>query len=110
MIGVGRSKTSPIYFPALCQSCQQITSADIHHKPPVCCQCSHAYVILYSDESLLGTLGERVLCRAQTHSPPAPDAEETAGQPTLEIRDGEYFCPACRQRTLQFEEGDLVWD
>lgn len=79
-------------YPAYCETCKKVVEvnllADI--KCPECAE----VVVPYTDQSLVGVLGDRVVDTCYD----------------FKLTNGSYRCPKCGKMSLYFEHGYILWD
>lgn len=89
------------YFPVFCKGCYTLQVGNLLSEWAECPACHSDQIISYDDEELR---------RVEGHSAVVGwDVSELLGR-ALRLTDGEYFCPSCREFTLRFERGDVLWD
>jgi len=80
-------------FPVLCQGCAKLALADLYAGPPACSACPDPVALAYDDPRLSGRRGEKVIASWNTAA--------RLGR-ALQLTDGTYLCPACRDFSLTF--------
>ena len=87
-------------FPICCRTCRAVQVANLIESPATCLECGGQDVVAYDAQELLGKAGEREVF-----------SWRLAGKRGRERRlsDGLYFCPACRQMQLRFQDTGC-WD
>jgi hypothetical protein len=99
MIGGGFDNfTEFCAFPAYCAKCDRLVTVNMFDTHRHCPKRHRIESIPLNDKTLIGELGENVVASWNY------DGEQ------LELTDGHYFCPACHQFTLTFEDGGVLWD
>ena len=99
MIGGGMASFRHLCaFPAYCSSGGHLVIINMFDEP-LRCPCGDIKTpVPYDDESLVGVIGERVV------------AEWRLGPQIFQLTDGSYLCPECRELSLTFSVGDIMWD
>lgn len=99
MIGGGMtSYRSYCAFPAYCSEGSHLVTVNMFDRPLQCPDGHGAEPLPYNSPSLIAERGAAVVASWQF------------GTGELQLTDGRYFCPACRQETLSFTEGEFLWD
>ena len=94
-IGAGFSDFPHVcLFPALCRQCERVIEANLAREPVRCPECGTTQVTPYTDPAL---------AKGDGHS-------TVAAWGDVELSDGHYHCPACKQMTLHFAPTGLCWD
>ena len=95
-IGSGMQGSNPCYFPAACDGCHNVVEVNISAKKPRCPECKSTKVTPYTEPALMARAGKNIVT-------------QWSG---MELNDGDYFCPQCRQMTLHFGDGpiQMMWD
>jgi hypothetical protein len=89
------------YFPSLCEACQDVVQVNLLARKLRCPDCKGENPIPYDDPRLLGSPGKNVVA--------AWNINENLGR-SLALTDGTYFCPKCKNMSLQFRDSGLCWD
>lgn len=87
-------------FPVLCKKCQKLVTANLLDKHPACPHCKSIDVVPYDQKELVKVLGKNIVASWYV---------EKIGR-DLELTDGRYYCPSCREYNLTFESTDILWD
>ena len=98
---IGGSRSDFMTFaawPVLCNSCQDVTSANMLAQPPTCEACGSTDVVAYGDLQVT-----RLLEPTETWA-----SEIRWGE--LKIPNSESLCPKCRHWALRFTQGWMQWD
>lgn len=102
LIGGGMNNfTTFCSFPVFCKNCQQLQSANLLDKYPNCPRCQSREIVAYDENELQQTPGENIVT--------SWNISDELGR-ILQLTDGEYFCPSCKEFSLRFEEGGICWD
>lgn len=86
------------HFPAYCADGNHLVTVNMFDSPRRCPEGHKSEPVPYSDKSLLGKIGPRIVA-SWLHD---------AGQ--LELTNGKYLCPVCHKHTLTFADGGEMWD
>jgi len=86
-------------FPALCSACGAFGAVNLLGDAVKCPSCSRDALKTYDDPSLAGRAGEKVVFGWAL----------PGGGRSLQLTDGTYVCPTCRQPTLVFSDAGF-WD
>lgn len=74
-------------WPTMCEDCLSVTTANFKHSPLVCLDCGGEKVTpLFTDDEL--------------------NIIKNWGPPT----GSNYSCPKCKESSLAFEAGGMMWD
>jgi hypothetical protein len=86
--------------PAVCQDCQSFTVTN-YLDPNAKCPKGHTNIVFYNDPQL---------SKPKTATSPQVFSWNIKGpRPSLELKTGPYYCPACKKFALKFEMGGC-WD
>ena len=99
LIGGGDSEVA-CYFPAYCKEGNHLVEVNMYERPLRCADGHLTEPVPYNAASLIKTVGQRVVA----------DWNWPGKEQGIELTDGIYQCPACRQFTLSFIEGNSLWD
>lgn len=89
-------------FPIFCNDCQELQVANLLAEPLECPACHSQSVTAYDDAALKQSDGGNKVVTSWNVS-------DRLGR-ILQLTDDKYLCPSCKQFTLKFEEGGLMWD
>lgn len=102
MIGAGRvlCREGRYIYPVLCQACNKIGDSVFGGTDPICSHCQSTTVVRYDDPTL-----RRVVQRdLSENSNTDPESKRH-----VELTEGLYFCPVCKDFALSFKETGDVW-
>lgn len=81
-------------WPVYCQTCDDITTANVLSEPLACRKCNSSAVTKYDDKNLVKGGTRNIISGWDDH-----------------ITDGNYFCPKCKNHALRFKEyPDINYD
>jgi hypothetical protein len=102
LIGGGMSNfTTFCSFPVFCKNCQQLQLTNLLAKHPDCPHCQSREIVAYDEDELQQAPGNNIVT--------SWNVSDRLGR-ILQLTDGEYFCPLCKEFNLRFEEGGMHWD
>lgn len=90
---VRRSRRTSCSFPCLCEGCNDLVTANLLVRPPVCPECGSTALVPYDQTELIGCRG--ALTEASCWM------QEGIGR-DLVLTDGLYRCPRCNRMSLRF--------
>ena len=99
MVGCGDSGPT-CFFPAFCKEGNHLVEIDLYEPPLRCPEGHPGDPVPYKEASMVKTLGSRLVV----------DCNWPIEGQGNELTNGSYFCPACHQFTLTFQEGNALWD
>lgn len=82
------------FFPGFCLNCKEVMEMNLKEEFPLCTSCIKEITIPYNDPRLIGIVGKEEISRSFDNV----------------LTDGTYLCPSCRQFTLRFAPGHVLWD
>ena len=92
------------YFPCLCEDCNDIVNANlmgiVSSLNPTCPDCYNKNTIPYNNPAVIGDVGNRNVVSWY--------AGGNIGE--LELTNGNYKCPKCKEMTLNFSPSFSLWD
>jgi len=102
LIGGGMHNfTTTCLFPCSCAGCSNVVQVDLLSEKKKCPQCQSKDIIPYDDPGMINKAGERLVT--------SWNMEDQLGR-VLEITNGSYWCPVCKNPGLRFEDSGLCWD
>ena len=98
--GGGRATPNSCLFPVFCKDCQKQEASNVSAPVPTCTLCGSTNVVPYDAEELKQKDGETIL-----------ECCENGAQPGkfINLTDGKYYCPSCKEYTLSFERTGTIW-
>lgn len=97
-------------FPVLCRACETIgtsiffdgeldSDSATKAAEPICSNCESTNIVRYDDPQLRKKDDETLFDKAETG--------QRSGD-YIELTEGVYFCPACRDFALRFEDSGII--
>jgi hypothetical protein len=99
-IGQGMTGPDPCHFPAYCKEGNHLVDVNMLDHPRRCPAGHKMEPVPYNAKSLNKEIGLKVVA----------DWNWLDEKNHLVLTDGRYLCPACKQYTLAFREGTMMWD
>jgi hypothetical protein len=101
-VGAGRALSfeHKSYYPVLCQACEKIDSSIFGPTEPICSHCQSTNILRYDHPDLRKVMEGELIENTQTT--PEPKRH-------LELTEGLYYCPVCKDFGLKFEDTGLIW-
>jgi hypothetical protein len=101
-VGAGRALTREhkSYYPVLCQACEKVGSSVFGATEAICSHCQSTNLVRYDDPNLREAMEDYLTKNSQT------DPESNRH---IELTEGLYFCPVCKEFGLSFEDTGPVW-
>lgn len=107
MVGCGmQTVLTQRLFPYQCTKCRAVISANALKPRPTCPKCRSADITSYGDSSLTAERGEQTLERIDLKG--LINERETITP--LELHNGRYHCPSCKENNLRFLGTLFLWD
>lgn len=90
-------------FPIHCSKCEDLVEGNVLEEPLTCPECESLDVKAYDHPEL---------CKEEGNIRVATWLLSRSDEPRRDIflTDGEYYCPHCKEYTLRFRPGGIMFD
>jgi DNA-directed RNA polymerase subunit RPC12/RpoP len=87
-------------FPYFCKNCERLVVINQLAKRQRCPKCRSSKVLPYDHPSLIRAEERQEVGRKRL--------EEMSG--SINLTDGFYYCPSCKEFSMTFRPGEFLWD